>query len=64
MMQPSLREIIWQLVANIPEGKVTTYGQIAKIAGYPSHARFVGVTLRSLPKNTILPSYRVINAQG
>lgn len=64
MTQPSLREIIWQVVANIPEGKVATYGQIANIAGYPSHARFVGVTLKNLPKNTILPWYRVINAQG
>lgn len=64
MTQPNLHEIIWQVVANIPEGKVATYGQIAKIAGYTSYARFVGATLRNLPKNTELPWHRVINAQG
>lgn len=64
MSQSELREIIWQVVAVIPKGKVATYGQVAEIAGYPSHARFVGSTLRNLPKNTSLPWYRVINAQG
>ncbi len=64
MLQLSLREIVWQVVAKIPEGKVATYGQVAKISGYPSHARFVGTTLRNLPASTILPWYRVINAQG
>ena len=60
----SLNEIIWQVVASIPEGRVATYGQIARLAGYPSHARFVGSTLKKLPKGTNLPWFRVINAQG
>ena len=64
MSQPSLREIVWQVVAGIPVGKVATYGQVAKIAGYPSHSRYVGATLRNLPKGTTLPWHRVINAQG
>jgi methylated-DNA-protein-cysteine methyltransferase-like protein len=64
MTQANLREIVWQVVASIPEGKVATYGQVAKIAGYPSQARYVGATLRNLPKNTALPWHRVINAQG
>lgn len=64
MSQENLREIIWQIVAAIPQGRVATYGQVAKIAGYPSHARYVGATLRNLPKNSVLPWYRVINAQG
>lgn len=59
-----LKVIIWQLVASIPKGKVSTYGQIAKLAGYPGHARYVGTTLRNLPKNTSLPWHRVINSKG
>ncbi|MDF1589702.1 MAG: MGMT family protein [Gammaproteobacteria bacterium] len=39
-------EIIWQIVASIPKGNVGTYGQIAKLAGYPNHARYVGATLK------------------
>ncbi len=46
----------------IPHGKVATYGQIAKLIGLPSHARFVGRTLRNLPGNTKLPWHRVVNA--
>jgi methylated-DNA-protein-cysteine methyltransferase related protein len=53
---------IWQVVAMIPPGKVATYGQIAKLVGLPSHARFVGRTLANLPAKTKLPWYRVVNA--
>ena len=62
--EPSLKEIIWQIVSAVPKGKVATYGQIAKLAGYPGHARYVGFTLRNLPKDTNLPWHRVVNAQG
>lgn len=62
--EPSLKEIIWQIVSAIPKGKVATYGQVAKLAGYPGHARYVGFTLRNLPKDTDLPWHRVVNAQG
>ena len=46
----------------IPQGKVATYGQIAGLIGFPSHARYVGATLRNLPQNTKLPWFRVVNA--
>ncbi|MEH6651855.1 MAG: MGMT family protein [Motiliproteus sp.] len=55
---------IWQTLAQVPEGKVVSYGQLAKIAGLPGYARFVGATLKKLPKNTQLPWHRVINAAG
>ncbi|MCZ6711478.1 MAG: MGMT family protein [Gammaproteobacteria bacterium] len=53
---------MWQVVAMIPSGLVATYGQIAALAGLPSHARYVGRTLHNLPKNTTLPWHRVVNA--
>lgn len=56
-----LKELIWQIVAMIPPGKVASYGQVAKLAGYPRHARYVGSTLGNLPKNTHLPWFRVVN---
>jgi len=62
--QLSLNEIIWQVVALIPAGKVATYGQIAKLCGYPNHARYVGATLKQLPDDSELPWYRVVNAKG
>lgn len=61
---PHLDEMIWQIVAQIPAGKVMTYGQIARLCGYPGHARYVGKTLKQLPEDTVLPWHRVINAKG
>jgi len=59
---PDLRQLIWQVVAMIPKGKVATYGQIAGLVGFPKHSRYVGTTLRNLPKGSKLPWYRVVNA--
>ena len=55
-------ERIWQVVAAIPRGRVATYGQIAQLAGMPSHARLVGRTLSNLPSGSRLPWHRVVNA--
>lgn len=58
----SPEERIWQVVAAIPRGCVTTYGQIAHLAGMPRHARLVGRTLSNLPGGSRLPWHRVVNA--
>ncbi len=55
---------IWQVVHQIPRGKVATYGQVARLAGMPSHARLVGRILSQLPARTKLPWHRVLNSQG
>lgn len=62
--EPTLDELIWQAVASIPAGKVCTYGGIAKLCGYPNHARYVGRALKQLPPGSTLPWHRVINSQG
>jgi methylated-DNA-protein-cysteine methyltransferase-like protein len=54
---------VWQVVALIPAGKVATYGQIAAMIGLPTHARFIGSTLKKLPEDSGLPWHRVVNAQ-
>jgi methylated-DNA-protein-cysteine methyltransferase-like protein len=53
---------IWQVVALIPAGRVTTYGTVAKLAGLPGRARLVGRVLARLPTGTRLPWHRVVNA--
>lgn len=60
----NLDEMIWQVVADIPIGKVMTYGQIARQCGYPGYARYVGNILKKLPGDSALPWHRVINAKG
>lgn len=52
------------VIRNIPIGRVTTYGDVAKRAGLPGYARQVGYILKNLPENSQLPWHRVINSQG
>ncbi|ENM5742538.1 DNA base-flipping protein [Vibrio metoecus] len=55
---------IFVVIHQIPVGKVSTYGAVAKMAGYPGYARHVGKALSNLPDGSQLPWYRVINSQG
>ncbi len=55
---------IFTVIYQIPEGKVSTYGEIAKMAGYPGYARHVGKALSNLPKGSKMPWFRVINSKG
>ena len=57
-------EDVLNIVSQIPRGKVTTYGHIATLAGWPSHARMVGRTLRYSPSAEKLPCHRVVNQVG
>lgn len=63
-MKITTRERIFQVVFQIPPGKVSTYGQVAELAGLPRAARLVGATLKALPRGSKLPWHRVINASG
>ncbi len=60
----SFRQRVFQVVAAIPYGKVTTYGDIARLIGSPRAARQVGGVLKRLPEGSTLPWHRVINRHG
>jgi O-6-methylguanine DNA methyltransferase len=60
----SFPQRVWQIVASIPEGYVTTYGDVARLAGSPRAARQVGGVLKRLPEGSTLPWYRVVNRHG
>ncbi len=59
--EDSLREVVYEIVAQIPQGRVLTYGAIARLAGYPNHSRLVGRIMRDAP-NGQLPCHRVVSA--
>lgn len=55
---------IYSVVSCIPRGRVATYGQIARLAGIPGHARQVGYALSNLGDQVPIPWHRVVNARG
>lgn len=57
-------ERLFIALAQIPAGRVITYGELARRAGMPNGARLVGRILGELPADSGLPWHRVINAQG
>jgi len=60
----TFRADVLNIVSQIPYGRVTTYGHIAALAGWPSHSRMVGRTLRYSPEAAALPCHRVVNQEG
>jgi len=57
-------ERIYEIVKQIPPGKVATYGQIAMIAGNPRWSRVVGYALHVNPDADNIPCFRVVNRNG
>ncbi len=57
-------EKVYTIVAQIPTGSVTTYGQIARLIGSPRAARQVGYAMRAAPSERRLPCHRVVNRLG
>jgi methylated-DNA-protein-cysteine methyltransferase-like protein len=55
---------VWEAVAQIPPGRLATYGQIAELIGAWGCARQVGWALRRLPLPSEIPWHRVVNARG
>jgi methylated-DNA-protein-cysteine methyltransferase-like protein len=64
MEQPDFYSVVYSIVAQIPPGKVVTYGQIASLAGYPQRSRMVGHAMGCVPESMNLPCHRVVNSQG
>ena len=58
----SLYQDIYDIVKRIPEGKVTSYGRIAKMVN--CGARQVGYAMAATPNGHNIPWHRVINSKG
>lgn len=55
---------IYNIVSQIPKGRVATYGQVAALAGNPRWARVVGYALHNNPDQSRIPCHRVVNRDG
>ena len=59
----SFKERVLSTVRRIPPGRVTTYGDVAELAGRPRAARAVGNIMRDCHRRDV-PCHRVIAAGG
>ena len=57
-------EQVYEVVKQVPQGKVTTYGDIARAMGSPRASRQVGWALHVNPYPGVVPCHRVIFADG
>ena len=75
--EATLRAEVYDIVRQIPRGRVLTYGRIAALCGWPNHSRLVGLIMRTVKEypghsdsetenenEATLPCHRVVNASG
>jgi methylated-DNA-[protein]-cysteine S-methyltransferase len=60
----SFQQKVYRAIMKIPEGKVLTYGEVAKRIGHPGAARAVGTALSKNQDAPIIPCHRVIASDG
>ncbi len=62
---PSFRERAYELVLQIPAGRVMSYGLVARVLGVGYDARAIGNIMYATPKDDRnIPWHRVMNSQG
>ncbi len=59
---PDFEEAVLEVLGNLPEGQVISYGEVASAAGYGGAARAVGNLLRRTGEP--VPWWRVVKADG
>ncbi|MDO4797804.1 MAG: MGMT family protein [Coriobacteriales bacterium] len=60
----AFNDAVYEVVRQIPAGRVATYGQVARMVGRPRNARFVGYALHVNPEPGIIPCHRVVFRDG
>lgn len=57
-------EQVYAIVRLIPEGRVTSYGAIARALGAAKSSRMVGWAMNASHRKAGVPAHRVVNSQG
>ena len=60
----SFRKEVYEVVSQIPVGKISTYGGIALFLGGPQCSRVGGRALKEVPDELSIPCHRVVNTAG
>ena len=60
----NLDKKIYKKLLEVPEGKITTYGELAKAVGLKNGQRAVGKIMNKNPYPVIIPCHRVVKSDG
>jgi methylated-DNA-[protein]-cysteine S-methyltransferase len=61
---PDFARRVWELIAEIPYGQTTTYGDLARDHGAGTDPRDVGAAVGRNPLSIVIPCHRVIGSTG
>jgi len=60
----NITEYTYNLVRQIPPGRVSTYGAVAKALGNPGYARAVGKMMNKNPDADTMPCFKIVSSGG
>lgn len=60
----NLCEYTYYLVRQIPKGRVSTYGAVARALGDKRYARAVGTYMHNNPDADTMPCYKIVKSDG
>ncbi len=60
----NLDKEIYKKLLEVPEGKITTYGELAKAVGFTNGQRAIGRIMNKNPYPVIIPCHRVVKSDG
>ena len=55
---------VYRKLLQVPKGKVTTYGELAKAVGLKNGQRIIGMIMKKNPFPVIVPCHRVVKSDG
>lgn len=60
----NLEQRVYKKLTQVPQGKVTTYGELAKAVGLKNGQRVIGQIMKKNPYPVIIPCHRVVKSDG
>ena len=60
----AFQQSVWQALLDIPQGEVTSYGEVSRRIGKPAAVRAVGCAIGRNPISIIVPCHRVTGSSG
>ncbi len=60
----NLEHRVYKKLLEVPRGKVTTYGELAKAVGLKNGQRTIGRIMKNNPNPVIVPCHRVVKSDG